>query len=114
MYETISYCGLDCSVCPAFKATQSGDMEELTKVAEGWSKEYGRDIPVETVICDGCKQDDGRLCGYCSVCQARSCARGKNVITCAHCADYVCSNLEDLPAFHTECKAVLDKIKEGL
>jgi hypothetical protein len=114
MYEMIAYCGLDCSACPAFKATQSGDMDELARVAEEWSEQFGRDIPAESILCDGCKQDTGRLTGYCSICQVRGCGREKDVITCAHCADYACSDLENHPGFLAEGKANLEKIRESL
>jgi hypothetical protein len=114
MYEMIAYCGLDCSACPAYEATQSNDMEELARVAEEWSNQFKMEIPKESIVCDGCKSDTGRLSGYCSICQVRSCAGEREVITCAHCPDYVCANLESCPAFVAEGKTVLDRIKEGL
>jgi Protein of unknown function (DUF3795) len=114
MYEMIAFCGLDCSECPAYKATQSGDMEELARVAEEWSQQFKRDIPTDSILCDGCKLDAGRLSGYCSTCEVRNCAIAKDVITCAHCRDYVCAKLESHPAFQVEGKVTLDRIKEGL
>ena len=113
MYEMTAYCGLDCLQCPAYKATQKEDSEELAKVAEDWSKQFRMEIPKESILCDGCKPDDVRLSGYCSTCQIRICAREKDVPTCAHCADYACSTLEGCPGFMAEGKANLAKIKDS-
>lgn len=114
VYEMIAFCGLDCSACPAYLATQSGDMEALARVADDWGKQFGMEIPKETILCDGCKSDTGRLCTYCSMCQVSRCAREKAAPTCAHCADYVCSTLESCPGFMAQGKAGLEKIKESL
>lgn len=34
MREMISYCGIDCSACPAFRATRADDDTTRTKVAD--------------------------------------------------------------------------------
>ena len=38
MEKIIAYCGLICSECPAYIATQKDSDEERKKVAEKWSK----------------------------------------------------------------------------
>jgi hypothetical protein len=82
MYEMISYCGIDCSGCPAYLATQADDMEALARVAEEWSEQFGMEIPPESIICDSCKTgEDARRSGYCSICGVRTCAVGKGVAT---------------------------------
>ena len=113
MYEMISFCGLDCSACPAYRATQAGDMEALARVAEEWSKQFGMEIIPESIVCDSCKTGEGaRRSGYCSICQVRGCAVERGVVTCAHCEDYVCDNLRGCPAFRAEGKVTLDRIRE--
>lgn len=115
MYEMISYCGLDCSACPAYRATQADDMEELARVAEEWSKQFGMEITPESIVCDSCKKgEDTRRSGYCAICKVRSCAVEKGVATCAHCEEYVCEILQGCPGFHAEGKANLDKIREEI
>ncbi|MCK4571680.1 DUF3795 domain-containing protein, partial [candidate division WOR-3 bacterium] len=37
MDKMIAYCGIICTECPAFLATQKDDDEERKKVAEMWS-----------------------------------------------------------------------------
>jgi len=34
--QILSYCGIDCSVCPAYIATQADDIEKLTSLAGEW------------------------------------------------------------------------------
>ncbi len=109
-----SYCGLDCSACPAYIATQNDDMEGLAKVAADWSKQFGMEIPTETVICDGCKADTGRLCGYCSMCAVRGCASGREFVTCAHCDGYVCETLQNCPGYQAQGRENLERIKSEL
>lgn len=114
MYETTTYCGIECSLCPAFKATQENDMKKLAEVAAEWSKHFGMDVTAENVLCDGCKSDTGRICGYCGACLVRSCGIEKGVVTCAHCEDYSCEKLENCPGFMVHGKTKLDKIKAEL
>lgn len=113
MYEMTSYCGLECSECPAYLATQKDDMEELARVAAEWSSQFGMQIPTESILCDGCTSA-GRLSGYCGMCAVRGCADLKDIPTCAHCADYVCAKLENCPGFSTLGKVNLERIKAGL
>ncbi|MBM3297286.1 MAG: DUF3795 domain-containing protein, partial [Candidatus Aminicenantes bacterium] len=40
MNKIIAYCGLVCSDCPAYIATQAGDKPALDKVVEQWRTEY--------------------------------------------------------------------------
>jgi len=113
MYEMISYCGLDCSACPAYQATQAGDMEELARVAGEWSEQFKMEITPESIVCDSCKTGEGaRRSGYCSICGVHNCAVEKGVSTCAHCEEYVCETLQGCPGFRAEGKGRLDKIHE--
>jgi len=36
----VAYCGIVCSDCEAYRATQSGDREALKRVAAKWRVEY--------------------------------------------------------------------------
>ena len=113
MYEMISYCGLDCSECPAYLATQAGGMEELARVAREWSEQFGMEIAPESILCDSCKSGEGaRRSGYCSTCGVRACAPERGVITSAHCDDSGCETLQACPAYRAEGKARLDGIRK--
>jgi len=110
----IAYCGLDCLQCPGFIATKSGDEEALKKVAEEWSKEYGGNITVDDVRCNGCQSAEGPWMSHCAVCQMRACGIEKGVENCAHCDDYACDKLTEFFGFVPEAKTTLDGIRAGL
>ena len=90
----IAYCGLDCAVCPAYLATVSDDDAARQRVAAKWAAEFGAPVTAADINCDGCSSDSERLYAYCGTCGIRACARGRQVINCAHCGDYMCGILE--------------------
>jgi hypothetical protein len=109
MFEMIAYCGLDCSKCDAFRATQTEDLEFKAKIAERWSKELNREFTPEDITCDGCKSD--RLSAWCqSVCKIRPCGEGRSVATCAHCGDFACEKLEHFLTDEPVAKETLEAI----
>lgn len=111
----IAYCGLICSECPAYLATQADDRAELERVAAMWREEYNApDITVESVSCDGCLGTAGHKCSHCFDCEIRACAMALNLDNCAHCADYACEKLEGFFGFVPAARATLDGIRAGL
>jgi len=115
MNKMIAYCGLVCSDCPAYIATQANDQAALEQVAAQWREEYNApDITVESVICDGCLTDDERKCSHCAVCEIRACGVARGVVNCAYCADYACEKLEDFFGFVPDARAVLDGVRSSL
>jgi len=115
MDKMIAFCGLICSECPAFIATQKDDDNERKKVAELWAKEYNSpDLKPEDINCDGCLSENGRLFGYCKTCDIRSCALEKNAKNCAYCDDYACEKLVKFFDMAPEAKNNLDEIRGNL
>jgi hypothetical protein len=93
MSENFAYCGLDCSKCDAFIATQAEDSERMKQIAERWNRELGTEFTALDVFCDGCLTQ--RISGWCQkICLIRPCAEKSGVETCAHCGNYQCENLE--------------------
>ncbi|MBU1670579.1 MAG: DUF3795 domain-containing protein [Actinobacteria bacterium] len=113
-YEMTAYCGLECAECPAYLATQADDMEALAKVAAEWSKQFGMEIPANTILCDGCKSDTGRICVYCGMCAVHSCAEGRALATCAHCDEFGCETLVACPGYMSQGRENLEKIRASL
>lgn len=115
MEQMIAYCGLDCAKCPAYVATQAGDREALERTAAMWREQFSApEITADSIVCDGCMMD-GRLSGYCSICEIRACALGRSLATCAPCAEY--DGCGKLAAFHEhapEAKATLDGLRAAL
>ena len=115
MDKIIAYCGLVCSDCPAYVATQANDQAALEKVAAQWQQEFNApNITVESIICDGCL-DSGRKCSHCAECQIRACGVERGVANCAHCANYnTCDKLQGFFGFAPQARATLDAIRAQL
>ena len=110
MEKMIAFCGIICTECPAFLATQKDD-NERKKVAEMWSKQFKSEIKPEDINCDGCLTEDGRLFGFCRVCKIRECGMKKGVKNCAYCSDYPCEELNKFFNMSPDAKATLEKIR---
>lgn len=111
--KMIAYCGLACTECPAYVATQANDMAALAKLAESWSKEFNASLKAEDCLCDGCL-GTGRQIGHCSQCEIRACAVGRGAANCAHCDDFGCEKLTGFWAVAPEAKTTLEAIRETL
>ncbi|MDY7079353.1 MAG: DUF3795 domain-containing protein [Chloroflexota bacterium] len=113
--KMIAYCGLVCTDCPAYVATQADDRAALEQVAAQWREEYNApNMTVEYVICDGCLTTDGRRCGHCAECEIRACGIERGVVNCAHCDEYSCEKLEGFFGFAPDARAVLDGIRGSM
>ena len=113
--KMIAYCGLVCTECPAYAATQAGDMEALKRVAAQWSEEYNASFTAEDCLCDGCTSGSERLSSYCrSGCEVRACAMARGVVNCAHCDDYGCEKITAFFNFAPDAKAALEEIRQAL
>ncbi len=117
MDKMIAYCGLVCSDCSAYIATQANDQAALQRVVEQWREEY--DAPnttVQDVTCDGCLVG-GLKCSHCGQCDIRACGMSRGVANCAHCADYACYACEKMIKFFAMvpgAQAVLDQVRATL
>jgi len=114
MDKQIGCCGITCSECPAFQATQENDNNKMAEVAKLWSKEFHAEIKPEDINCDGCLSESGRLCSHCYVCEIRKCCMERQLKNCAHCDDYPCKKLNEFFSMVPEAKATLDEIKKSL
>ena len=114
MDKMIAYCGLTCTDCPAYIATQANDRVELERVATMWREEFNSPaITADSIMCDGCLVG-GHKCSHCHECEMRACAMALNLANCAHCNDYACEKLEGFFGFAPEARIVLDGIRTGL
>ncbi|MCJ7508006.1 MAG: DUF3795 domain-containing protein [candidate division Zixibacteria bacterium] len=113
MEKLISFCGINCSACPAYIATQKDDDNERKKVAETWSKQYEHEFKPEDINCDGCVVVEGRHISYCNECEIRKCGMEKKVENCAWCNDYVCEKLSKFIEKAPELKKNLEEIRKN-
>jgi hypothetical protein len=111
--EMTAYCGLDCSVCKAFKATQTKDIEWKKQIAKHWSDQSQFRFKPEDVDCHGCNSDV--ISGFCrKLCEVRPCAEGRSVKTCAHCDDYPCEKLKEYLSTDPVAANSLERIRKVL
>ncbi|HOS97059.1 MAG TPA: DUF3795 domain-containing protein [Deltaproteobacteria bacterium] len=115
MNARLSYCGIDCSACPTYRATQADDDAKRAKVAAFWSRMFGTEIAPSDINCDGCRKDGGRLFGHCRTCAVRLCARDRALASCGRCGEYSCDKLDGLLALlpMEEPRKNLDAIRQG-
>ena len=105
----VAPCGISCTNCPAYLATQSDDMERLQEIAERWSNEK-QIYEVVDIICDGCFSD--RLHTYCAECEVRACAIDNGYSVCSLCPLYPCDRLNDVWNFITQVS--IEELKVNL
>jgi hypothetical protein len=111
--KMIAFCGLGCSECPAYIATQKDDDEERKKVAETWSKQFKVELKPTDINCDGCISDSDRLLGHAKVCEIRKCGLEKKVPNCAHCDEYACDKLTEFFKMAPQAKSTLDEVRKN-
>jgi len=114
MDKMIAYCGIVCTECPAFVATQKDDNAKRKEVAEQWAKQYNMPIKPEDINCDGCKSLGSRIINYCNICEIRKCGREKQVENCAYCDDYACEKLTKFIAMVPHARTALEGIRKSL
>jgi hypothetical protein len=114
MPKMIAYCGLVCSDCPTFLATQNDDDAARRKTADFYAEKFGFKLKPEDINCDGCKSEGGKLIGYCQSCEIRQCCREKNLENCAYCSEQPCENLIKFHEFSTDAKARFEALKNEI
>ncbi len=114
MTRIISMCGLVCSDCGAYIATQADDDEKRKKVAEEWSKAYQVELKPEDIRCDGCTSGSERIFNYPRVCEIRACGIKRGLQNCARCPDYACEKLDKFFGIAPQAKKVLEDIRKTI
>jgi len=92
----ISYCGIDCSKCESYLATQANSDVERKKIAEQCLIQFNVNIKPEQINCNGCKSDDIKCLFAESICEIRKCNIEKSHPYCAVCSEYKCEKLEKI------------------
>ena len=113
--EIIAFCGIVCTDCSAYQATQTGEESALERVAAQWKEDYHLEhVTIQDVTCDGCLGEGGRKGAHCFECDIRACGLERKVDNCAYCADYPCEKLESFFGFVPSARAVLDQVKASI
>ena len=99
--EHMGMCGLNCSVCAAFIATENNNDSLREKTAKEWTKKYVESnnnkpaLKAEDINCTGCLSDGPKYL-YCSQCKIRQCCLEKGIKNCKECDSYKCDDLIEL------------------
>src|SRR5512133_2572348 len=113
MERMIAFCGLVCTECEGYLATQANDEEWKERLAARGRDEYGDpSMTAAAVTCDGCLSFDKRLCSYCAQCEIRACGMARGVENCACCPDYDgCTKTAGFIQIVPAVKTTLDTIR---
>lgn len=114
MQKMTAYCGLICTNCPTYLATQADDDVARAKTAEFYEKKFGFKLKPEDINCDGCLSVGGKLIGYCHSCEIRKCAKEKTIEHCAKCDEQPCDKLKRFHEFSPDAKASYDALVSEL
>ena len=114
MEKQIAYCGLVCTDCKAYIATQKNDDKMREEIAAEWTKEYHHDFKPGDINCDGCLPRTKKTIVQLNVCKVRKCGQEKGVANCAYCEDYPCEKLNRFFGIVPEMKANLEEIRKGM
>ena len=119
MSEMISYCGLLCSSCPIYLATNEPDKTKkddlIGEIINTCKTIYGIDYRYEDINdCDGCKAENGRLFSSCENCKIKKCAGSKKIENCAYCDKYSCNELSEIFKSEPAAKTRLDIIHNNI
>jgi hypothetical protein len=110
MERIVGCCGIICSECPTFKATQINDDAERSRVADLWTKEYGTELTVKDINCLSCLSKGSPVFHHCNVCKIRKCVFKRKIDNCAYCEEYPCEQLTTFFEAVNSAKNVLDEI----
>ncbi len=110
MSDMIAFCGLNCSKCPAFLATQEDNDTLRAEFSKMLATNYGLKYKPEEINCDGCHTTGDRILGYCSSCEIRLCGMEKKLGTCAECADQPCDKLNKFHGSSPDAKAAFAEL----
>ena len=110
MPEMIACCGLVCTSCPTFIATQNDDDTAREKTAKLIAEKFGLSFKPEEINCDGCLSSGDRLIGFCNTCEVRKCGIAKSVENCSACDEQPCDKLNKFHEFSPDAKASFEAL----
>lgn len=114
MKKQIAYCGLVCTDCGAYIATQKDDNKMRQEIAAEWAAKYNHPFKPEDINCDGCLPLTVKSIGHLNVCPVRKCGQEKGVTNCAYCDDYICEKLNGYFEMAPMMKSNLEEIRKGI
>ena len=108
----IAFCGLVCSECPVWIATQAGDRAAMARLAQEYSTPDFAFAP-DDMVCRGCDSPAGANEKMCAGCPIRQCGMGRGLPHCAACPDYPCRTMEQYIPADSDRRRRLDSLAEA-
>lgn len=112
MDKMIAFCGIHCSECPVFLATQKDNNIMRAQVLKLWSDQYKMELSIEEINCQGCKSNGNQLFTHCMKCSIRSCAKKRGIDLCIECDVYPCKQIDDFFMVTPIAKANMEKLQQ--
>ncbi len=92
MEAKLSFCGMRCDLCLAYRPNVTTHPENRHLLSDGWHQYFGFRIPPEEILCEGCRQTQHQTLDQ--DCPVRPCVIDRNLEHCAECEDYICEKLK--------------------
>ena len=110
MEPILSYCGMRCDLCLAFKPNLTKHPENRQILSDGWHEYFGFRIPPEKIYCNGCRDNANLTLD--EDCPVRPCVIDKKLDNCAQCQDML---YEDMICKDMLCEDMIcETLKERL
>ncbi|MCK4421756.1 DUF3795 domain-containing protein [candidate division WOR-3 bacterium] len=107
--KMIAVCGLDCSVCDIFQA--SNNTEIARKIVDWFKKERKVEVKIEDICCSGCKGD--RTKHWSPDCWIlKCCVDKKGLEFCYECEYFPCEKLNEWAEGSEKYGEALSRLKE--
>lgn len=100
MNDNVAYCGIICTECPLYIATQKNDFEMKKKIQSEYEELYHRPFDLEDIKCYGCKSDKKFFLS--NKCNITPCNKNKGIDTCSQCNNHPCKRIEKFYNWHEE------------
>lgn len=94
MEPILSFCGMRCDLCLAYKPNIIAHPENRQILSDGWHQYFGFRIPPEEIDCSGCRDTANQTLD--KECPVRPCVIERELDHCAQCGDYVCEKLQGI------------------
>ena len=94
--DLLAPCGIDCEVCPVYRATRDKDQKSIKKLIGAYEGKIPglEKISEEDIQCEGCLSENVSI--ICRTCSVRDCTREKGYSGCHECDDFPCQFTEEM------------------